>query len=143
MAQTAILLPVYGQVFLTFAILISMGSARAGSLRAARKNMNDATVALGTFAWSDEATKRANSFRNQFELPVLFYAVVAFAVLTRQADVWMTGLAWGFVVSRIAHAAIHIGPNVVAWRFAVYLAGATLLLVMWVLLAMRTIAFAG
>ena len=36
---------------------------------------------MGRFAWPEEAEKRANNQRNQFELPVLFYAVVAFALI--------------------------------------------------------------
>ena len=41
---------------------------------------------MGRVAWPDDATKRAANFRNQFELPVLFYAVVAFALITKGAD---------------------------------------------------------
>jgi hypothetical protein len=137
--QTAILTPVFLQIFLTFAILVSMGSARSASLRATRTHMNDKSVALGTYDWSEEAAKRASSFRNQFELPVLFYAAVALALILRQADALMTGLAWIFVVTRIAHATIHTGGNRVSQRFIAYLAGAAALALMWLVLAWRVL----
>ena len=133
----AILYPVFLQVFLTFAILIAMGPARSQSLRASRTPMSDRDLALGQNTWSDAATKRANCFKNQFELPVLFYAAVAFALLLKQADALMLALAWAFALSRVVHAAIHVGINNVTWRAIAYLVGAAALLTMWIVLAIR------
>ena len=42
---------------------------------------------------------------------MLFYAVTAFALLAGGADLPMVVLAWAFVLTRLVHAAIHIGPN--------------------------------
>ncbi len=132
-----ILYPVFLQVLLTFAVLISMGPARSQSLRQSRTPLTDRDLALGQNQWSEAATKRANNFRNQFELPVLFYAVVAFALLTKQVDALMVGLAWAFAIARVVHAAIHVGFNDVWWRAIVYLGGAIVLLAMWIVLAVR------
>ena len=133
----SILYPVFLQVLLTFAVLIAMGPARSQSLRDSRTPLTDRDLALGQNTWSDTATKRANNFRNQFELPVLFYAVVAFALLLKQTDALMVGLAWAFALSRVAHAAIHVGFNDVWWRAVVYLGGAVALLAMWIVLGVR------
>ena len=73
-------------------------------------------LAMGRFSWPEDAAKRANNQRNQFELPVLFYAVAAFALILKGADRIMVVLAWLFVLTRLVHAAIHVGPNKVRWR---------------------------
>jgi hypothetical protein len=54
----------------------------------------------------------------------------------------MVVLAWLFVLSRLVHAAIHIGPNIVKWRGLVFILGAIVLLAMWLRLALH-VAMAG
>jgi hypothetical protein len=97
---------------------------------------------MGRFPWPEEAEKRAHNQRNQFELPVLFYAVVAFALIVGAADMTMVALGWAFVASRALHAAIHIGPNRIRWRGPAFVLGFVLVTAMWANLflhvAMRT-----
>jgi hypothetical protein len=140
--QVAILYPVFVQVLLTLVVLISLAPARGRSMRANRQRLSDADVELGRNLWSDQATKRANNFRNQFEIPILFYAVVAFALITKGADSVMIVLAWLFVLSRLAHAAVHVGPNKIRWRAPIYVFGVAVILAMWVKLALH-VATAG
>ena len=142
MSQSALLWPVFAQALITFVVLIVMAQRRSRSMAAARIGIDDPDLALRRNRWSDEAMKASNNYENQFELPVLFYAVVAFALITRSADVAMVGLAWAFVVSRVAQTAVHLGANVVKWRFLAFLVGALVLLAMWGLLAWR-VAGAG
>ena len=137
MKPTAILFPVLLQVALTFGVLIAMGPARARSMRENGQQLSDDDVRLGRNAWSDQAVKVAKSYANQFELPVLFYAVVAFALITSAVDGLMLGLAWIFAVSRVAHAFVHIGPNVIMWRGAAFLIGVLALIAMWLKLALH------
>ncbi len=139
MLQTAILQPVFVQVLLTLIVLFTMLPMRSRSMRDAGETLHDANVRLGTNAWSEQATKVSNSYRNQFELPVLFYAVAAFSMLTRSVDIFMLILAWVFVVSRIVHAGVHIGPNVITWRGPIFAIGVFTLLIMWILLAVRVL----
>jgi hypothetical protein len=137
MQPTTILLPVLVQVALTLGVLVAMGPVRARSMREQGQSLTDADVMLGRNAWSEQATKVASNYRNQFELPVLFYAAVAFALQTSAVDVLMVVLAWVFAVSRLAHAAIHIGPNVVMWRGTAFLVGFVALAAMWARLALH------
>jgi hypothetical protein len=139
MSISAVLAPVFVQVLLTFIVWLRMGQARTASLRQTRTHPNKKEVALGTYNWSEQAAKAGNNFSNQFELPVLFYAVVAFALIVRHNDIVFVALAWAFVVARIIHAAIHLGPNVVSQRFAVYVVGAICVFAMWALLAVRVL----
>jgi hypothetical protein len=139
MAQNLIVLPVLAQILLPLLILPLMARARGRSMARRRQGMQDVALA-GQNDWDEPAQKLAASFSNQFELPVLFYVVCAFALITRMVDAWMLGLAVLFVASRIVHAAIHIGPNIVRWRFAAFLFGVVMLTGMWALLAVRILA---
>lgn len=135
MTGNAIVFPAFAQFALTFAVLIAMGPARSKSMREKKHAFKD--IALGEDIWSTQATKLANNYKNQFEMPVAFYAVCAFALITRNADATMIGLAWGFVAARMVHAFVHIGPNVVPVRGAVFLASVLVVAAMWVLLVLR------
>jgi hypothetical protein len=142
MSQVAILYPVFVQVFLTLAVLASLAVARVRAVRTMDRQRGNPDLALGRAVWPDDATKRAANFRNQFELPVLFYAVVAFALIIHGADLLMVVLAWLFVLSRVIHSAIHIGPNKVRWRTPAYSLGFLVLAIMWIKLALQ-VATAG
>ena len=102
MAERALLAAVFAQVAMTFALLVWLGRARAVS--AARRDVELADVALSSDAWPDRIKQIANSFANQFELPVLFYVAALLAIVTRQADGTAAGLAWAFVALRMVHA---------------------------------------
>ncbi len=137
MKPTAIILPVAVQAFLTVVVLVQLGRSRSQSMRDSRQKLGDDDVRLGRNAWSDQATKTANNYKSQFELPVLFYAVTAFLLITSGVDYLMVVLAWVFALSRIVHAIIHIGPNVIAWRFGAFFVGVVTLVAMWVKLTLH------
>ncbi len=137
--QNLILLPVLAQVALTLAVMVMMGRAKARSMRERRQRMDD--IALATAAdWNDDARKLVNNYANQFEMPVLFYAASAFALLTRSVDPLLMILALGFVASRVVHAYIHIGSNKVVPRFTAFLVGVAALTGMWVVVGWRALA---
>ena len=89
-------------------------------------------LAMGRVAWPDDAAKRAANYRNQFELPVLFYAVVAFALITKGADILMIVLAWLFVLTRIVHAAIQSAPTRCAGARQPSRWGLLIVAIMWI-----------
>jgi hypothetical protein len=131
----AILLPVFVQVALTFALLFMMGGRRLASLRKGYVRIPD--IALGQRAWPDRVQATSNAFANQFELPVLFFVLVPLAIITRKADLIFVVLSWVFVVTRLVHAAIFVTTNDVRQRFSVFLVGALVLMVMWIIFALR------
>ena len=136
-----VLLPVLLQVLLTLTILGILPIARARSMRERRQKLQDVATA-GDADWNDFARKVSASYKSQFELPVLFYVACGLALTTRTVDFVFLTVAAAFVLARIAHAAIHIGPNVVIWRFRAFAAGLFLLVAMWGILAWR-IAISG
>ena len=137
MSVQAVLSPVFVQVGLTFALLFWMGRSRLGALRAGAIRIRD--IALRQPAWPERPTQIANAFHNQLELPVLFYVLVAFALLTRKADLVFVVMAWVYVATRLFHAYVFVTTNNVPKRFQAFIAGTLVLLVMWVIFAARII----
>jgi hypothetical protein len=138
MSVPAILAPVFVQVALTFALVVWLGRTRVAALR--RKEVRLSEVALGERAWPARVMQVGNAYHNQFETPVLFYAAVAFAMITRQADLIFVVLAWIFVVLRLVHAGIHVTSNVVVRRFQAFVAATLVLVAMWVYFAVKILA---
>ncbi|TGD99033.1 MAPEG family protein [Methylobacterium nonmethylotrophicum] len=135
MSPKAVLAPVFVQVLLTFGLLFWTGRVRFAAARAGAVKLRD--ISLGERSWPAPVQQVSNAFGNQFELPVLFYVVVGLALATRQADPLFVGLAWLFVLTRIVHAGIYATRNVVIRRFQAFLAGAIVLMAMWLVFAAR------
>jgi hypothetical protein len=93
--------------------------------------------------WPERATQIANCFHNQLELPVLFYILVAFILVTGTNSVAFVFLAWAFVISRLVHVFIHTGSNRVDRRFYAMAAGMAVLIAMWAVFAVRILAAEG
>ena len=82
----------------------------------------------------ESAAKAARHFSNLFEAPTLFYVASLAAMITQRGGMTMVILAWCYVAARIAHAAIHLGPNKLRWRIRAYFASWLVLMGMWVTL---------
>lgn len=128
--MTGILYPVFVQVTLTFVLFFMMGFERFKAVKAG-------TVTRGANAgqkpvWPERAGVVSNAFHNQLELPMLFYAAVAFTMLAGGVDHVTIALAWAFAAARLIHGAIHVTYNHVPHRFLAYGAGGVFLLALWV-----------
>jgi hypothetical protein len=135
MSLASVLLPVFVQVALTFALLFWMASARTGALRSKETRMSD--IALGEGNWPARVMAVGNSYNNQLQIPVLFYVLVILAWITRKADLLFVVMSWIFVISRIAHAWVHTTTNYVPNRFYAFAVGVFVLILMWVIFALR------
>jgi hypothetical protein len=74
----------------------------------------------------------SNAYHNLLQMPVLFYAVVAFAMHTNGDDALMILLAWIYVAFRLAQALIHTTYNTIIHRFLAFLGSVIVLGAMWV-----------
>ncbi len=128
---------VFVQVALTFGLLVWMASVRTGSIKRGEVKIRD--IALGQPAWTAHGTQIGNCYHNQFQLPVLFYAAVAFAMIVHKADLIFVVLAWLFVLMRLLHAYVHTSTNHVPRRAQAFFVGAIILFVMWVYFAVRVL----
>src|SRR5260221_4574280 len=135
MSAQMVLLPVFVLVGLTFALLLWMAGARREALVGGETRARD--VALGQPNWPARATQIGNSFRNQFEVPILFYTLIALALPLRHADLVIVLLSWVFVITRFAHAGIFVTSNDVRQRSLAWFAGVLVLFVMWLYFALK------
>lgn len=131
MSVQAVLSPLFVEVILTFALMLRMGSLRRGDYRSGAVRAQD--IALRQPNWPARTTQAANSFANQFELPVLFYVLTILAWMTRHAGVVFVVLAWVFVICRVLQAYVHVTSNNVRRRSLFFSVGAVVLIVMWVM----------
>ena len=135
MSIPMILLPVFVQVGLTLALLIGMVGLRRQTLVSGETRIRD--IALGEPNWPTRATQVGNCYRNQFELPVLFYVLIALALPLRHADLFIVLMSWVFVVTRLVHAGVFVSSNDLGRRSSAWIAGALVLLVMWLYFALK------
>jgi hypothetical protein len=138
MTVPTILLPVFVLVLLTLFLALWMGYERNRALMSKELRIKD--IALTKENWPERAKQISNAYHNQYELPVLFYVLVAFALITRKADLIFVVLSWVFVVSRLLHAFIHTTSNRVPRRFFAYVVGLFVLIVMWVYFAIQILS---
>ena len=135
MSVQMVLLPVFVLVGLTFFLLLWMASARARTLTSGETSPKD--IALGEPNWPARATQIGNCFSNQFEVPLLFYILIALALPLRHADLFIVLMSWVFVVTRFVHAGIFVTSNNVSQRGPAWFAGVLVLLAMWIYFALK------
>ncbi|MBY0531382.1 MAG: MAPEG family protein [Xanthobacteraceae bacterium] len=138
MTVPMILLPVFVMIALTLSLAIWMGYERNRLVYSREVKIKD--IALTKENWPEQAKKVSNAYHNQYELPVLFYVLVAFALVTRKADLIFVVLSWVFVISRLVHAYIHTTTNYVPRRFFAYLVGLGVIAIMWIYFALQILA---
>jgi hypothetical protein len=129
MSLQAVLLPLFVEVILTFVLMLRMGLLRQRDYGSGAVKPQD--IALREPKWPTLTAQTANSFSNQFELPVLFYVLTILEWVTRQAGLLFVVLAWVFVICRLLQAYVHITSNTVRLRGAFYIVGAVALMLMW------------
>ena len=135
MTPEIFILPLFAHVLLVYVVMGLMGRARTQAVRSGKVKMAD--VVIDNFRWPDDARKIGNNYQNQFELPVLFYAVMLLDLQFGRADVLAFVLACLFVVLRVGHMRVHTGANVVLDRFRLFLASGMVLGAMWGWLAIK------
>lgn len=129
MSLKAVLLPLFLQVGLSFALLLWLASARRTLLKSLKVKWQD--IALKQKPWPDQPQQISNCLQNQFEIPILFYVLVALSVSTQKASLTFVILEWLFVATRLAHAYVFTTSNYVPLRGQFFIAGVLTLLGMW------------
>jgi len=130
-----LLLPAFVHVGWVLLLGMRMGRARTAAVRQGRVRLKD--IALESSAWPEDIRKLSNSFNNQFQVPLFFYAILPLLLSLQLADAAQAVLAWCFVASRIVHSLLHTGRNDVVRRFYAFLAGFLIIAAMWAWFALR------
>lgn len=123
-----ILYPVFALVLLTFLMAFWMARERFASVRRGEIKFEPGVRPV----FRDRAGQVSNAYHNLLELPLLFYAVVAFAMLTKGDDGLMIILAWIYVAFRYVQAFVHATYNKIIHRFGAFVVSVIVLAIMWV-----------
>jgi hypothetical protein len=129
-----VLLPLFVQVILTFAVLYTLAGRRFSAVRG---NELRGPVALREPNWPERTRQAEYNYQNQFELPVLFYVLTILSIYTRHADLSFVLLSWVFVVLRVLHAGVHLTHNRLSQRGPLFIASAIVLTIMWIIFMVR------
>ena len=135
MSVQMVLLPVFVLVGLTLALMVGVIGTRRRALVSGETKIRD--IALGQQNWPVRATQIGNCYRNQFELPLLFYVLIALALPLRHADLFIVLMSWVFVVTRFIHAGVFVTSNDLGQRSLAWLVGGLVLLAMWIYFALK------
>ncbi len=126
--------PMFAMVLLT--ILVSMKLLRDRIREMKGRRIHPQKVPLrAAMASALEDTGAADNYANLFESPVLFYIGMLVAIVLPINDPLLWYAAWGFVLFRIVHSAIHVTYNRVMHRFGAFLGAMALLWLIWFRLA--------
>ena len=115
MSIQMILLPVFVQVGLTFALLLWIRGGRGNA----------------------SGPRATEGFLEELGVPMLFYVLIAIAQPIRHADLVIVMLSWVFVVCRFANAGMLVTSNGGRAGGAAWLASVLVLLAMWLYFALK------
>ncbi|WP_336813521.1 MAPEG family protein [Bosea sp. MMO-172] len=121
--------PTLAMIFWIFVVGVVLAMRRKTAFTSGA--VRPADVSVSTERYPVPARLAAANFTNQFETPVIFFAVVMVAMETGATGYVMAILAWLYVATRVLHTLIHVGPNRLPLRGAVYGVGIIALFCMW------------
>ena len=126
----SLIAPLLAQVALMFLVLFTLVRYRVVEILTKRIEEND--VPLRKAEWLEKATRADSNYLSQFEIPVLFIALVILQVVTKTDDHFQLYLAWGYVICRFFHYIFHIFITQNILRTTFFTISTFILLAMWV-----------
>jgi len=117
-------------VLLTSGVGARLLYCRVREMRAKRIHPQAAATSIQLAARLEDV-RASDNFRNLFEVPVLFYALVAIALAVNHVPGWLVAGAWAFVALRAVHSAIHCTYNRVMHRLAAFMCSFVLVVALW------------
>ena len=130
MDRILILYPVFAMVLLTFFSYIVM-------FLIVKKYITKKEIKYGQFKlyrgeFPDDYEQSRQHLKNQFELPIIFYLLVALLYSLNNLQYIDIILAWLFVISRYIHSFIRFKNNYLPYRGTVFAFGLVILLAGWI-----------
>lgn len=126
----ALLLPVGVMVIWTVLLMLNMARMRTAAVKSGEVSMGYFRAHMGG-SLPEDTQKAGRAFENLFEIGVLFYIAILFAIVTGITGGDILVAAWISVLARIAQGIIHIGYNNVTHRFVAFLVSNAALIYIW------------
>lgn len=127
-----VLYPVFAMFALTIGVVLRLAAMRFAAVKHGKVNPRYYEAHLGEEPPHLRIASRHLS--NLLELPLLFYVGCLLAFVTHQSGMFVVALAWAYVALRVIHTLIHLGSNVVLWRFRVFAMSVLVLIALWLVL---------
>jgi hypothetical protein len=121
MQQDAIFSPFFAMILLTLIVWIYMYIRRIRFITNRKLTPKELEPIAFAQISPPSISNPSDNLKNLFEMPILFYALVLYLFLTKQVDMVYVAAAWGFVLFRTMHSAVHCTFNRVMLRFYLYL----------------------
>ena len=121
--------PVIAHVALVFCLYLLLSMRRMRAVREGRARSEQFRENREEPA---ESLVVKNALANQFELPVLFYAVSILLYLVDADNPATVAGGWLFVALRYAHAYVHVTSNRLRYRRPLFIAGLAVLFLLWI-----------
>jgi hypothetical protein len=121
--------PIIAHVALVFCLYLLLSSRRVGAVKEGRARADQFRENREEPA---ESLVVKNAIANQFELPVLFYAVSILLYLVDADNPVTVAGGWLFVALRYAHAYVHVTSNRLRHRRPLFIAGLMVVMLLWV-----------
>jgi hypothetical protein len=128
-------LPLLLHVLLTTWIGVRSFNARYAAARAGKAKLP--LIETDPAGWPRDVRLIGNNFDNQFQSPMLWYALVAIVLALGLEDSIFAAFGWMFLVTRAAHLQVHVRGGQVPLRARIYFTGFLTIVCMWLWLAAR------
>jgi len=135
-----ILQPVVALVLWSFVMWAWLYATRIPAIRAAKAPMPPEMTAADLNALLPPRVRwKADNYNHLMEQPTLFYATALVLALVGAGAGLNAALAWAYVALRVVHSLVQALANVIAVRFAVFMAASLVLLALAVRAAMAVV----
>lgn len=132
--STAIFWPAIVLALATLLLYVPMFRSRVGAVRRGEAKARD--FKLRTHE-PDASRPFVNAITNQYETPVLFYAVCAFAFVSGSVSGILLALAWIYAVAKLVQIGILVSSNRLQWRMGAFAVALVSLVLMWIVFAVN------
>jgi hypothetical protein len=122
-AAKSMLTPIFALILWSLVMWIWLYATRIPALMAARIDPAAAREPTALDVLPLKVRQVAYNYNHLMEQPTLFYALAFYTYLSHWPNDLALGLAWTYVVLRVAHSLVQATVNVIIVRFALHVAG--------------------
>ena len=121
MTQEVIFGPFMAMIFLTLFVWVYMYIQRIRFITSRQLTPKELTPLAFAQLSPSKVSNPSDNLKNLFEIPIIFYGLVLYLLMTKQVDIIYVSAAWLFVGFRVLHSAVHCTFNLIILRFYLYL----------------------
>ncbi len=126
-----ILQPVVALVLWSFVMWAWLYATRIPAIRSAKAPMPPEMTAADLNAIIPPRVRwKADNYNHLMEQPTLFYATALTLAVAGAGDGWNCVVAWIYVGVRVVHSLVQATVNIILLRFAIFMVGSLVLLVL-------------